>query len=205
MATKIISMTYQLKRGSESAIEAANPILASGEPIVVFCPNNITKIKVGDGTTPYKLLPFVGGTVSYDGDGDIVNVVVDSELSTTSVNPVENRVVTAALNTKANKSDLVNFASKSDLENFVDISALADKANRTELDAKVDKVAGKSLSTNDFTDEEKVKLASLEKINIDNTIDPMSFNPVSNIAIATAFSNINNKIDNLVLDGGEII
>ena len=37
MATKIISMTYQLKRGTESAIEAKNPILASGEPIVVFC------------------------------------------------------------------------------------------------------------------------------------------------------------------------
>ena len=53
-------------------------------------------------------------------------VAVDPELSPTSTNPVQNKVVTAALN------------------------------------GKVDKVAGKDLSTNDYTDEEKNKLAGIE-------------------------------------------
>ena len=53
-------------------------------------------------------------------------VAVDPELSPTSTNPVQNKVVTAALN------------------------------------GKVDKVTGKDLSTNDYTDEEKSKLAGIE-------------------------------------------
>ena len=53
-------------------------------------------------------------------------VAVDPELSPTSTNPVQNKVVTAALN------------------------------------GKVDKVTGKDLSTNDYTNEEKRKLASIE-------------------------------------------
>ena len=53
-------------------------------------------------------------------------VVVDSALSTTSANPVENRVITNALNDK------------------------------------VDKEAGKGLSTNDFTTAEKNKLAGIQ-------------------------------------------
>lgn len=49
MATKIISITYQLKRGLQSVIEAKNPILAEGEPIVIFCNDGSTKLKIGDG------------------------------------------------------------------------------------------------------------------------------------------------------------
>ena len=66
------------------------------------------------------------------GDGDIVisggsggggSVTVDDELSDTSENPVQNKVVKAA------------------------------------LDTKVDKVPGKQLSTNDYTDDDKAKVA----------------------------------------------
>ena len=188
MATKIISMTYQLKRGAEAAIEAANPILASGEPIIVFCPNNVTKIKVGDGSTPYRLLPFVGGTVSYDGDGDIVNVVVDSELSLTSTNPVQNKIITKALNDKANKSDLEN---------------------------KVDKLDGMGLSTNDYSDEEKDKLATVEagatKTIVDTEFDSESQNPIQNSAVAQAFANLHSllsydeELNSITIDGGEIV
>ena len=169
MATKIISMTYQLKRGTESAIETKNPILASGEPIIVFCPDNTTKLKVGDGTKPYKDLPFVGGTVSYDANGNITNIAIDSELSTESSNPVQNKVITKA------------------------------------LDNKVDKVDGKGLSTNDFSDADKVKLDTLKAITVDDTLNINSFNTVTNNAITNAFNNMNHRIDHLILDGGEIV
>lgn len=61
------------------------------------------------------------------------NSAIDIALSTTSTNPVENRVITEAIN-------LIN-------------QTLSDK---------VDKVTGKGLSTEDFTTEEKAKLSSIE-------------------------------------------
>ena len=61
---------------------------------------------------------------------------VDDDFSETSENPVQNKVITAAFNTALRQ-----------LQRF----ALA-------LDDKVDKVTGKGLSTNDFTNSDKVKL-----------------------------------------------
>lgn len=77
-------------------------------------------------------------------------IVVDKALSATSTNPVENRVVTSALNSKADAYEVS--------------TALATKANASEvttaLAGKVDKVSGKGLSTNDYTDDDKAALAN---------------------------------------------
>ena len=62
-----------------------------------------------------------------------MQVVTDDHLSIESKNPIQNRVVTQALN---------------------------DKINRGELNGKVDKEEGKGLSSNDFTDEEKSSIAA---------------------------------------------
>ena len=45
------------------------------------------------------------------------------------------------------------------------------KAETTDLDKKVDAIAGKGLSTEDFTTEEKAKLASLTNIDISGKVD----------------------------------
>lgn len=60
-----------------------------------------------------------------------LQIVTDDHLSTTSKNPVQNKVVTNALNNKAGKA---------------------------ELNTKVDKEEGKGLSSNDFTDKDKENL-----------------------------------------------
>lgn len=60
-------------------------------------------------------------------------VDVDNALSATSTNPVQNKVITSALNGKADKSELGNKADK---------TALDAKADKTELDAKMDKSGG---------------------------------------------------------------
>lgn len=60
-----------------------------------------------------------------------MQIITDDHLSTTSINPVQNKVVTNALNNKASKAD---------------------------LNAKVDKEEGKGLSSNDFTDKDKENL-----------------------------------------------
>lgn len=66
------------------------------------------------------------------------------------------------------------------------------------LGTKVDKVEGKGLSTNDFTTEEKNKLAAIEsgatKTIVDDTLNTSSTNPVQNAAVANAVNDINNRL-----------
>jgi hypothetical protein len=50
------------------------------------------------------------------------------------------------------------------------------------LDSKVDKVSGKGLSTNDYTNEEKTKLAGIvtgaTRVLVDSSLSDSSTNPV---------------------------
>lgn len=66
------------------------------------------------------------------------------------------------------------------------------------LGTKVDKVEGKGLSTNDFTTEEKNKLAAIEsgatKTIVDDALNTSSTNPVQNAAVANAVDDINNRL-----------
>lgn len=91
---------------------------------------------------------------------------VDTALSSTSTNPVQNKVINTAL------------------------------AN------KVDKVSGKVLSSNDYTDAEKQQLASLVAgtITVDSELSDSSENPVQNKVVKAA---LDNKL-NANLLGGEI-
>lgn len=61
MSTKLINHTYRLKRGHQDAVERVDPLLDPGEPIVVFCNDGKTRMKVGDGTSRYSELDFIGG------------------------------------------------------------------------------------------------------------------------------------------------
>ena len=66
------------------------------------------------------------------------------------------------------------------------------------LGTKVDKVEGKGLSTNDFTTEEKNKLAAIEngatKTIVDEALSSSSTNPIQNAAVASAVDDINNRL-----------
>jgi hypothetical protein len=68
--------------------------------------------------------------------------------------------------------------------------------NTTAIAGKVDKVAGKGLSTNDYATEEKTKLAGIEaganKTAIDSTLDSSSTNPVQNKVIKES---LDGKVD----------
>ena len=55
---EILKTTFQLRRGPESAWIKNNPILASGEPGFAIDKN---AIKIGDGTTPWNELEYIGG------------------------------------------------------------------------------------------------------------------------------------------------
>lgn len=74
---KIIKTTFLLRRGTAEAWEAANPVLAYGEP---GYEKDTGKLKIGDGDHHWSDLPYIGG----DGDGgsvevDDLSIVVNDE------------------------------------------------------------------------------------------------------------------------------
>lgn len=75
-------------------------------------------------------------------------------------------------------------------------------ATTTDLDAKVDKVTGKGLSTNDYTTTEKDKLAAIEdganKTIVDTALSSTSTNPVQNKVINTKINSMKSDIDSKV-------
>ena len=89
---------------------------------------------------------------------------VDSALSSSSTNPVQNSVINTALGNK------------------------------------VDKVSGKGLSTNDYTSDEKTKLAGIDtganKTVVDSSLSSSSTNPVQNKVVNTALSGKANSSHN---------
>lgn len=183
MATTVVKHTYKLKRGKQEAVERANPLLLAGEPIVVYCDDGKTRMKIGNGRDYYHDLEFIGGT----GGGS--DILVDNKLDIESTNPVQNKVITK------------------------------------ELYNKVDKVPGKDLSQNDYTNIDKAKLEGIEegatRVIVDTTnLNAESGNAISNSLVTQALNNLNvtmdNKIEtkvsqqveevieNISLDGGQI-
>lgn len=81
-----------------------------------------------------------------------------------------------------------------------DINQLVDIKGNVQalLDSKVDKVSGKGLSTNDYTNEEKTKLAGIAagatKVIVDSSLSTSSTNPVQNKVVAAQLNNLNNLV-----------
>lgn len=125
-------------------------------------------------------------------------VIVDSALSTTSKNPVQNKIITERLNSASSEivnaenrqkaytdtkiADLINGA-PSTLDTLGEIAdAMENNQNVIEaldsaIGTKVDKVSGKGLSTNDYTTEEKNKLSGISS-NANNYSLPLASSSV---------------------------
>lgn len=81
-------MAIQFLRGTKSKVAASTKVLADGQPLYETDTN---KLKVGDGSTQAKSLPYV-------------KVDTDSALSSTSTNPVQNKVIKTELGKKLSRS-----------------------------------------------------------------------------------------------------
>lgn len=66
---EVIKITYQLRRGTSSIWNKNNPLLAAGEPGYEL---DTHKVKIGDGTSYWKDLPYIGehNIVSYASHND---------------------------------------------------------------------------------------------------------------------------------------
>ena len=63
-----MAVLIKLRRATSSEWSAANPILASGEIVVV---TDLLQVKIGDGTTVYNSLPYgftAGNSTSFLSD-----------------------------------------------------------------------------------------------------------------------------------------
>ena len=129
MANKIFNTRVKNKRDTEANWESKNPVLLDGEIIVVTTTSGDTRFKVGDGKKTYKQLPFQDQKTR-----DLIPSV-DSSLSSTSTNPVQNKIIKSELDKKAER-DVVNTTTNG-LMSVADkkkLDGIATEANKTTVD-----------------------------------------------------------------------
>ena len=105
MAEKIINVKHRQRHDTEANWTSKNPVLLDGEMGFV---TGTQKYKVGDGTSKWSTLAYHTSLTDsektkLDGIAAGANkTTVDSALSSTSTNPVQNKVINTALSGKAN-------------------------------------------------------------------------------------------------------
>lgn len=89
-------------------------------------------------------------------------------------------------------------------EHISDSFAHVSEEDRTAWDNKVDKEDGKGLSSNDFTNEEKAKLAMISdeiaSASIDDAMSETSTNPVQNKVVNAAINAVNGVVEDHISD-----
>lgn len=138
--------------------------------------NNITPDSNGNVTVNVGSGGGTGGT----------NITVDSTLSSTSTNPVQNKVIYAALNNKLDKNGTATYAACDSSGNIISSTY----ARKTELSGYV-----KSINNVKPDSAGNVNISSSgggSNITVDATLDSTSSNAIANKAVYAA---LNNKLD----------
>ena len=177
---------------------------------------DITALGIPAQDTTYNEAGTSLGLVKSGGDVTITSgvITVNDDSHNHIIGNIDN--LQATLDSKVDKvegSRLITTSEASKLESLVigeggqvEISGKVNVNNveglDEKLDTKVDKVNGKGLSTNDYTTEEKEKLAGIEtganKTIVDSALSSTSANPVQNKIINTKFDSIQADIDSKV-------
>lgn len=187
----------KLKRDTEANWTSKNPVLLDGEMVIVKTTDGKTRKKIGDGTKKFSELP-------YD------EITVDGILSNTSTNPIQNKAVKSALDSKAGTAVATQSAnglmSKSDKVKLDGITTGANKIivdsllTRTSTNPVQNKVitealdAAKAVATTAanglMSAIDKSKLDQIEnmanRVEVDLEMSSSSLNPVSNTVICAA-------------------
>lgn len=139
---------------------------------------------------------------------EATKTIVDNTLSDDSVNPVQNKVIKAAIDAKQDpltpRTDYVipeqisTFitANVDNLKHYYTVTEIDQKLSDFDASNFVEKEDGKGLSTEDFTTAEKVKLQNIAAyathIEVDDAFDDNRTNPVQGKVIKVA---LDNKLD----------
>ena len=190
MAT-VIKTTFKLKRGTSAKWQELNLVLEAGEPGFEIDTNSL---KIGNGYTPWNELPYIA-TGSGSGEGG--SIVVDTALSSTSLNPIANKTVTEALDRIESLIETYNFG-----EGFVVTEV--DGIKSIELD--VDYLA--SLNTSQFVTKEELEELALQLSELAQTVAaivvPTKISELENDAGLATESYVQQKIAEAQLGGGDV-
>lgn len=107
MTTKELKVRVKHAYLSTTEWVSKNPILQAGE---LGFESNTRKYKIGDGITKWNSLSYASGS------GDII---VDSTLSPTSTNPLQNKAIYSALGDKLDKTGTADSAKKDSAGNII--------------------------------------------------------------------------------------
>ena len=122
MANKEILTRIKHKRDTSLNWAINNPVLLNGEIILVDIVGGKGELraKIGDGIKTYTQLPFSDEILR-----DLINdskVTIDDALSSTSTNPVQNKVINTAIN---DLNTLIGNAVKEDMPLYINRGRLA--------------------------------------------------------------------------------
>ena len=136
-----------------------------------------------------NITPDSNGNVTVNvgsGGGTGTNITVDSALSSTSTNPVQNKVLYAALNNKLDKNGTATYAARDSSGNIISSTY----AKKTDLNSYV-----KSINNMKPDSAGNVNISTSgggSNITVDATLDSTSSNAIANKAVYAA---LNNKLD----------
>lgn len=125
----------------------------------------------------YARIPSSGGT----------NITVDSTLSSTSTNPVENKVIYAALNNKLDKTGTAAAATKATQDSYGNVIATT-YARKSDLSGYV-----KTINNQEPDASGNINISTGgTNVVVDTTLSSTSTNPIANKAVYAA---VNSKLD----------
>lgn len=136
-----------------------------------------------------NITPDSNGNVTVNvgsGGGTGTNITVDSALSSTSTNPVQNKVLYAALNNKLDKNGTATYAARDSSGNIISSTY----AKKTDLSSYV-----KSINNVKPDSAGNVNISTSgggSNITVDSTLDSTSSNAIANKAVYAA---LDNKLD----------
>jgi hypothetical protein len=206
MANKIFNIRVKNKRDTEANWQSKNPVLLDGEIIIVTTTSGDTRFKVGDGKKTYNQLPFQDQKTR-----DLIPSV-DSSLSSTSTNPVQNKIIKSELDKKAERdvvntttNGLMSVADKKKLDGIaagankitVDTSLSSTSTNPVQnkiINSALSGKAGTSVATTSanglMSAADKTKLNGVatgaNKTIVDSSLSASSTNPVQNKVVKSA-------------------
>ena len=155
-------------------IQQLNTLFTMGKELEGTVDGKQDKLIAGDG------IIINGNVISVDGSGGGGGITIDDELSTESDNPVQNKVITSALNNKQDIltiDDELSSDSENPVQNKVITAALGDKQDTL--------TAGTNITIVDNV----ISSTGGGSITVDSALSSDSENPVQNKVITNALGN----------------
>ena len=161
-------------------------IMNNFDALYAQIPNGRAYVKSVNNITPDSNGNVTVNVGSGGGGTGGTNITVDSTLSSTSTNPVQNKVLYAALNNKLDKNGTATYAARDSSGNIISSTY----AKKTDLNSYV-----KSINNMKPDSAGNVNISTSgggSNITVDATLDSTSSNAIANKAVYAA---LNNKLD----------